>query len=60
MAEATCSPDSPALEIPGPVGLALGAQAGGARVGEIATAGGFVRFRRVAQTPFNVVYEARP
>ncbi len=43
-----------------PVGLALGAQAGERRLREVATAAGFGRFRRVAQTPFNLVYEARP
>jgi 2-polyprenyl-3-methyl-5-hydroxy-6-metoxy-1,4-benzoquinol methylase len=41
------------------VGLALGAQAGEARIREVVTAGGFSRFRRVAETPFNLVYEAR-
>jgi len=39
-------------------GLALGAQAGEQRLREVATAAGFGRFRRVAQTPFNLVYEA--
>jgi SAM-dependent methyltransferase len=43
-----------------PVGLALGAQAGEQRLREVATAAGFSRFHRVAQTPFNLVYEARP
>jgi 2-polyprenyl-3-methyl-5-hydroxy-6-metoxy-1,4-benzoquinol methylase len=42
------------------VGLALGAQAGEARLGEVVTAGGFTRFRRAAETPFNLVLEARP
>jgi SAM-dependent methyltransferase len=42
------------------VGLALGAQAGEARIRDIVTAGGFTRFRRVAETPFNLVFEARP
>jgi SAM-dependent methyltransferase len=42
------------------VGLALGAQAGEARIRDVVTAGGFTRFRRVAETPFNFVYEARP
>jgi SAM-dependent methyltransferase len=51
-----CTPCSLSQE----VGLALGAQAGEARIREIVTAGGFSRFRRVAQTPFNIVYEARP
>ncbi|MGH3087969.1 MAG: class I SAM-dependent methyltransferase [Rubrobacteraceae bacterium] len=42
------------------VGLALGAQAGEARMREVVTAGGFSRFRRAAETPFNLVFEARP
>jgi 2-polyprenyl-3-methyl-5-hydroxy-6-metoxy-1,4-benzoquinol methylase len=42
------------------VGLALGAQAGEARIRDVVTAGGFTRFCRVAETPFNIVYEARP
>jgi SAM-dependent methyltransferase len=42
------------------VGLALGAQAGEARIRDVVTAGGFTQFRRVAETPFNLVYEARP
>jgi SAM-dependent methyltransferase len=41
-------------------GPALGAQAGEARLREVATAGGFTRFRRATQTPFNLVLEARP
>ena len=41
------------------VGLALGAQAGEARIGQVVEAGGFTRFRRVAETPFNLVFEAR-
>ena len=42
------------------VGLALGAQAGEVRIRDIASAAGFSQFRRVARTPFNHVYEARP
>ena len=42
------------------VGLALGAQAGEARLREVVTAAGFTRFRRAAETPFNFVLEARP
>jgi SAM-dependent methyltransferase len=42
------------------VGLALGAQAGEARIREVVEAAGFTRFRRVAETPFNLVFEARP
>jgi 2-polyprenyl-3-methyl-5-hydroxy-6-metoxy-1,4-benzoquinol methylase len=41
-------------------GPALGAQAGEARLREIVTKGGFTRFRRATQTPFNLVLEARP
>ncbi|HEX4088060.1 MAG TPA: methyltransferase domain-containing protein [Trebonia sp.] len=42
------------------VGLALGAQAGEARISDVVRAAGFTRFRRAAQTPFNLVFEARP
>ncbi len=42
------------------VGLGLGAQAGESRIREVVTAGGFSRFRRAAETPFNLVFEARP
>ena len=42
------------------VGLALGAQAGEARLREVVMAGGFTRFRRATATPFNLVLEARP
>jgi len=42
------------------VGLALGAQAGEAKLREVVTAGGFTRFRRATATPFNLVLEARP
>ncbi|RXH15244.1 class I SAM-dependent methyltransferase [Bradyrhizobium guangzhouense] len=42
------------------VGLALGAQAGEARLREVARQGGFTRFRRAAETPFNLILEARP
>ena len=41
-------------------GYALGAQAGEAAIRRIATEAGFTRFRRVSETPFNLVYEARP
>jgi 2-polyprenyl-3-methyl-5-hydroxy-6-metoxy-1,4-benzoquinol methylase len=50
-----CTPASLAQE----VGLGLGAQAGELRLRQVATAGGFTRFRRAAETPFNIVYEAR-
>ncbi len=42
------------------VGLALGAQAGEARIRDVVEQGGFSRFQRVAETPFNLVFEARP
>ncbi|MEY2399324.1 MAG: hypothetical protein QOJ00_2498 [Actinomycetota bacterium] len=42
------------------VGLAMGAQAGEERTRDVVEKGGFTRFRRVAETPFNAVYEARP
>ena len=51
-----CTPASLSQE----VGLALGAQAGEARIRDVVTAGGFTRFRRATETPFNIVYEARP
>jgi dissimilatory sulfite reductase (desulfoviridin) alpha/beta subunit len=40
--------------------MCLGAQAGEKRIGDVVTKGGFSRFRRAAETPFNLVYEARP
>jgi SAM-dependent methyltransferase len=42
------------------VGAALGAQAGEARLREVARQAGFSRFRRATETPFNLVLEARP
>ncbi len=42
------------------VDAGLGAQAGEARLRKVVTAGGFTRFSRIAQTPFNLVFEARP
>jgi 2-polyprenyl-3-methyl-5-hydroxy-6-metoxy-1,4-benzoquinol methylase len=51
-----CTPASLSQE----VGAALGAQAGEARIREVVTKGGFKRFRRATQTPFNLVFEARP
>jgi ubiquinone/menaquinone biosynthesis C-methylase UbiE len=41
------------------VGLALGAQAGPARIGAVVEEAGFGRFRTAAETPFNLVFEAR-
>jgi SAM-dependent methyltransferase len=51
-----CTPASRDQE----VGLALGAQAGEARLRDVVTEGGFTRFRRATETPFNIVLEARP
>jgi hypothetical protein len=42
------------------VGAALGAQAGEKRIREVVTAGGFRQFRRATQTPFNLIFEAKP
>ena len=42
------------------VGLALGAQAGEARLTEVLNEGGFTRVRRATETPFNLILEARP
>jgi SAM-dependent methyltransferase len=50
-----CTPASLSQE----VGLALGAQAGEARLRDVVTSAGFARFRRAAETPFNLVLEAR-
>ena len=41
-------------------GYALGAQAGEAAIRQVTTDAGFTRFRRAAETPFNLVYEVRP
>lgn len=50
-----CTPCSRSQE----VGMCLGAQAGEKRIREVVHAAGFTRFRRAAETPFNIVYEAR-
>jgi 2-polyprenyl-3-methyl-5-hydroxy-6-metoxy-1,4-benzoquinol methylase len=50
-----CTPASLAQE----VGLGLGAQAGELKLRQVVTAGGFTHFRRAAETPFNMVFEAR-
>ena len=42
------------------VGLALGAQAGEEKLKDDITAGGFSRFKRATETPFNLILEARP
>jgi SAM-dependent methyltransferase len=51
-----CTPCSRSQE----VGLCLGAQAGEKRLREVVAAGGFSKFRCATQTPFNLVFEARP
>jgi SAM-dependent methyltransferase len=51
-----CTPSSLAQE----VGLGLGAQAGEARLRQVVTSGGFTRFRRATETPFNHILEAPP
>lgn len=51
-----CTPCSRSQE----VGLCLGAQAGEARIRDVVKSAGFSNFRRAAETPFNIVYEARP
>jgi SAM-dependent methyltransferase len=51
-----CTPCSRSQE----VGLCLGAQAGEGRIRDVVKAAGFNRFRRATETPFNIVYEARP
>lgn len=42
------------------VGLALGAQAGEARLADVFGKAGFSTFRRATETPFNLILEARP
>lgn len=51
-----CTPSSLAQD----VGLALGTQAGPARIRDVTIAAGFTRFEGVSETPFNRVYEVRP
>ena len=50
-----CTPNSLSQE----VGLGLGAQAGEARLREVFSEAGFGHFRRAAETPFNLILEAR-
>jgi len=50
-----CTPASRSQE----VGLCLGAQAGEGRLRSVVMDGGFSKFRRAAETPFNLVFEAR-
>jgi SAM-dependent methyltransferase len=51
-----CTPASLSQE----VGLGLGAQAGESRLSKVLRSAGFTRVRRAAETPFNIVLEARP
>jgi 2-polyprenyl-3-methyl-5-hydroxy-6-metoxy-1,4-benzoquinol methylase len=51
-----CTPNSLSQE----VGLGLGAQAGEERLRQVAAEAGFTHFRRAAETPLNLVLEARP
>ena len=50
-----CTPASRSQE----VGLALGAQAGEGKIRDVVTRGGFTKFRRATETPFNLVFEAK-
>jgi SAM-dependent methyltransferase len=50
-----CTPNS----LSQAVGLALGAQAGEARLARVFAEVGFTRFRRATETPFNLILEAR-
>ena len=51
-----CTPCSRSQE----VGLCLGAQSGEKKIRDVITSAGFTQFRRATETPFNIVYEARP
>jgi SAM-dependent methyltransferase len=51
-----CTPNSLSQE----VGLALGAQAGEARIREVVLGAGFSSVRRAAETPVNLIFEAKP
>jgi len=51
-----CTPASLSQE----VALGLGAQAGERRLRQVATEAGFTRFRRATETPFNMIFDARP
>jgi SAM-dependent methyltransferase len=53
---AICTPNSLSQE----VGLGLGAQAGEGKLREVFEQAGFTRFRRAAETPLNLILEARP
>jgi 2-polyprenyl-3-methyl-5-hydroxy-6-metoxy-1,4-benzoquinol methylase len=51
-----CTPNSLSQD----VGLGLGAQAGEARLRAVFEEAGFTHFRRAAETPINLILEARP
>jgi len=51
-----CTPASLSQE----VGMGLGAQAGEKRLKDVVKKAGFKSFRRATETPFNIVFEARP
>lgn len=51
-----CTPTSLSQE----VGLGLGSQAGEKQIRNVALEGGFSNFRKAAETPFNLILEARP
>jgi len=52
---AVCTPNSLSQD----VGLGIGAQAGEARLREIFQEAGFTQFRRAAETPLNLILEAK-
>jgi 2-polyprenyl-3-methyl-5-hydroxy-6-metoxy-1,4-benzoquinol methylase len=56
VSSAICKPNS----LPQEVGLGLGAQAGEARLRQVFEQAGFSHFRRAAETPMNLILEARP
>ena len=51
-----CTPCSRSQE----VGMCLWAQSGEKTIRSVVTTAGLHRFRRATETPFNIVYEARP
>ena len=51
-----CTPNSLSQD----VGYGLGAQAGEEQTREVVTQGGFTHFRRAAETPTSLVFEAKP
>lgn len=53
---AICTPSALSQE----GGMSLGAQAGEKRIREVAEKAGFSEFRRATETPFNLIFEARP